>query len=1285
MKQSELEKAARSQNRVDAPTPLKKRAKEHELGADLRLKSEFVDNLLSDGEAGGKTFITPAMVLEAAENIQVTGEEIDQATFSPPALVGKYHAYKINSSFPIPGAAIVDDYRRRFLSMYAAEQEKALVAPRAEHELTSEVRVAVLDRLEEVRLPSTIERLLTQLEKTVAEKDDAVRANDSKDTTFPASEEGMHVFDLLRARKVTELEDLFARGEINVRAVEPGSSATGLHRATTLGLLTIVKLYLKGGADANHETPTGTTPLHTAWDSWLKLKDDHPQKRTRFLIARDLVQLLLEYGADPNHATSHGLTPLHMAAMYGHDDIIAILLRHGANRGMRDKQGRTPLDVAVGHGNRGAAGLLRNWGAVEHAYKAEEFRKEWDAVLEEKARRARHQVKASKHSPTKNGGPIVRLKEQSAYDAARAEEKASDALFTAGGGQSAEELIKGLELQETLRVRRKRLEQEAANTVARERPHIPVAEYDLERDALRAINEAEEYEAAGEHSKATQVRLAATRMDVTTLPWGQRAKAANRDENDQLVEEEGVDSDDDTGGEGGDGGFEDDGDGRASSRGGDGGSRNGSTRNLAASVYSASAHGIGSSRGDALRAAAEEQAAKGDSNKAYDELDDHKPKMEGPSMDVSAENNTIAAQKRKELRIKWQKDTSNMLALREKKAAQAKQRSADGSQDITNLAHMYTQHKDAARKRRASMVASAAEASKQHTLSPAEAALAAADGTLPAPPATADGGTTVATTATPSRPTTQDIEQFMSEEQEEALRAAEEKERLLMYYRGRKQEAKTDGHELERRRKKLAATIGTDAADNLRDYTRVYNDMVVTRKPATLSAILRPSRFRVDTRRTVDADHILRDGRAFAQLMLGQGGEAMQLPVAGAVTVTDVKGTRANGDAVSLSEAAVPSLGERGSVAGALGMTRQEVEQEAAARAALRQSMSGMGNTAAKRQAFGTMAANEAALLPASSAKRATAQVTAAAAGKANTELVQDAEATTTGALNDKTEVEKLRIARVRRMMLDARAELEAEVGAANRVQQAALKDDAAQKTVKVKSIEEIKKEKAEKAAAAAAAASGGAGGGAGGHPKPPEPKIGEYGLGLLPQWPLHQPGPLLRPPGYSYKDLSMVDVMASEQRIFQDQLQKQMAVFERYRTARMKRATAIAKGQAGGGAGGPGGPVKLELPQVSGGSLHGMLAAAAAQAKSWAPPPEPVLRLGGVPDSAVPVLTASAKEVQEFLHREPPKRLLPIPEPEEMDLRASRNKRFDVFTGMEDPWKGVPFDIRAPESRQRM
>jgi hypothetical protein len=418
-----------------------------ELGATLRAKSEFVEQSLQMGMSGiaaNSVQLTPAMLEAAAGAIPRTAASSDVAVMSAATLAGKYHAWRIKSSFPVPGSMMVDDYRRRYLAMYASTQEKVLAPVRKERELRAEAKVAVLDRLDAHRLPTTVERLLSQLENVVTEKDDAVGANAIAQLRVPASGADLELFKLIEDRKILEIEERFQRGEVNVLAVCPRTGATGLMKAVTLGILTVMRLYLRAGADSSFTLPRGISCLHCVYDSLFRIKKTHPQRRIKYLVCRDMLTSLLEFGADANKATPNGLTALHMAgsflqrlcalrygqqmpprthafslrlllpspAAFGYDDICSILLRHGADRKMRDRKNRTPQQVAEAKGQKNAAQLIANWGYIERAYRHDEWKTEWSKVLRANAAAAREDLEAHGRSGARGAtgftGPAVR-------------------------------------------------------------------------------------------------------------------------------------------------------------------------------------------------------------------------------------------------------------------------------------------------------------------------------------------------------------------------------------------------------------------------------------------------------------------------------------------------------------------------------------------------------------------------------------------------------------------------------------------------------------------------------------------------------------------------------------------------------------------------------------------------------------------------------------------------------------------------------------------------------------
>src|SRR5262249_4454171 len=103
----------------------------------------------------------------------------------------------------------------------------------------------------------------------------------------------------------------------------------------------------EAGADVNAATNVGATPLFPAVNA-----------------SAEAVKLLLDHGADPNHVTRSGMTPI----MFTRDAaVVALLLARGADVRARSKVGGTALMDAAARGDLAAARLLLERGAEVNA------------------------------------------------------------------------------------------------------------------------------------------------------------------------------------------------------------------------------------------------------------------------------------------------------------------------------------------------------------------------------------------------------------------------------------------------------------------------------------------------------------------------------------------------------------------------------------------------------------------------------------------------------------------------------------------------------------------------------------------------------------------------------------------------------------------------------------------------------------------------------------------------------------------------------------------------------
>jgi uncharacterized protein len=116
-------------------------------------------------------------------------------------------------------------------------------------------------------------------------------------------------------------------------------------RAALSGDVTVMRLLLEHGADANIATFNGTTPLMAAAGVNWTVSQTFDEGKPALLEA---VKLAFAQGNDVNAENTMGLRAIHGAANRGSDDIIRFLVEKGAATGTADREGRTPLVWAKG-------------------------------------------------------------------------------------------------------------------------------------------------------------------------------------------------------------------------------------------------------------------------------------------------------------------------------------------------------------------------------------------------------------------------------------------------------------------------------------------------------------------------------------------------------------------------------------------------------------------------------------------------------------------------------------------------------------------------------------------------------------------------------------------------------------------------------------------------------------------------------------------------------------------------------------------------------------------------
>lgn len=116
-------------------------------------------------------------------------------------------------------------------------------------------------------------------------------------------------------------------------------------RAALAGDVTVMRLLLAQGADANIPTFGGTTALMAAAGvNWTVSQtfDEGPE------ALLEAAKLAHAQGNDVNAENSMGLRAIHGAANRGADAVIRFLVEQGAQLGTADKEGRTPVTWARG-------------------------------------------------------------------------------------------------------------------------------------------------------------------------------------------------------------------------------------------------------------------------------------------------------------------------------------------------------------------------------------------------------------------------------------------------------------------------------------------------------------------------------------------------------------------------------------------------------------------------------------------------------------------------------------------------------------------------------------------------------------------------------------------------------------------------------------------------------------------------------------------------------------------------------------------------------------------------
>jgi hypothetical protein len=455
-------------------------ARREQIGKELRLERHNAAELV--------TSISNSAAVRGAQEDPHTAVAkrdyvVDFMSANPANLIGKYHAFKIRNKFPIPGAAVFDDFRRRKLLATTAAIEDRIVVEQQKREAESLVRVAVTEGQQSLHMETKVDRLSASLAKSIATTEKALEmAGELGEHTIIANEEQVKILNWVRQKKVFKVEEAFEQGEVLVNAVEPSMQNTGLMLAVQAGLLSVTRLYLRYGADPNRCNLPGQVPLHVAWSSWLRIAPDLPRRPLQRLIVVEMVKELLRYGAAPNSINHKGQTALHFAANYGHDDILLLLLQGGGDPELADRFGQTPINCArerlahneqrlreptvhddlvqiedTVHRQKACIGLLLNWHHVKKSQILHDFRSAWSHSMAANATEFREadadarRVRGGKKGSSSAADAVASLRSGDSNPLHSSFRRAQERLW--GRQSGAVEIIRGLDLQEEMRLR----------------------------------------------------------------------------------------------------------------------------------------------------------------------------------------------------------------------------------------------------------------------------------------------------------------------------------------------------------------------------------------------------------------------------------------------------------------------------------------------------------------------------------------------------------------------------------------------------------------------------------------------------------------------------------------------------------------------------------------------------------------------------------------------------------------------------------------------------------------
>lgn len=300
--------------------------------------------------------------------------------YHPLVLAGKYHTYRIEANYPIPGGVIQDDKRRQGaydVSLTGITKDAAKMRKEMERQAEAAGIAAELTALRQSRvLPARDEDVLPGVAREQMEeedhnwlliKDKHCPVNQPIEM-FPAGENDLFIFKMIKDGDVDGIRALIGRRDLALDIGEPRTMRTPLMQACLYGRKDIVEVLLKAGAAVNKRSDTGNTALQYCFEVAKRFSDFPDAKRAAERKLNEMVQMLLKAGADVNNYNTRKNTPLHEACELGLPTVVHMLITAGAIRTAKRYDGKTPTEVAAECRREGAWAvqlILANWDKVQ--------------------------------------------------------------------------------------------------------------------------------------------------------------------------------------------------------------------------------------------------------------------------------------------------------------------------------------------------------------------------------------------------------------------------------------------------------------------------------------------------------------------------------------------------------------------------------------------------------------------------------------------------------------------------------------------------------------------------------------------------------------------------------------------------------------------------------------------------------------------------------------------------------------------------------------------------------